>query len=144
MRYAKRWEMPEVTFYEVEDHGFPAHKDRPLYAYGKPGETNDHGIPKTAELFTSLDRAMVSWVAEKYTGARGAGGTGVGTAADWFMRMIGADTLVQPDYVTSRKALTEALSASEGERGPLYLKSRRVADELEARGVVLAVMNHGR
>lgn len=42
------------------------------------------------ELYPSLDEAMVAAVGEKYTGKRGAGGTAVGTAADWFMSMIGA------------------------------------------------------
>lgn len=144
MRYANRWEMPEVTFYEVTDHGFEMHKDRPLYVYGKPGETNDHGVPKTGELFDSLDRAMVAWVAEKYTGRRGAGGTGVGTAADWFMRMIGADMLVPVDYAAGKKALTEVLADTAQHNGPIWSRARAVADELEARGVVLAVMNHGR
>jgi hypothetical protein len=43
-----------------------------------------------SELFHSLDHAIASAVGERHTGPRGAGGTAVGTAADWFMRMIGA------------------------------------------------------
>lgn len=143
MRYTNRWEMPEVTFYQVEDHGFSTHGDRPLYTYGKPGETNDRGIPRTGELYDSLDRALIAWVAEKYTGPRGAGGTGVGTAADWFARMIGMDSLVSADYQAVQKAVTEVLAAtSMSTNGPHSVRARRMTDELEARGLVLATKNH--
>lgn len=144
MKYTSRWEMPEVTFYQVEDHGFPAHEGRPLYAYGKPGETNANGIPKTGELHVALDRALVAWVAEKYTGPRGAGGTGVGTAADWFMRMIGADQLVEVDYQAGQKALQDVLVATRREDGPIYSRARAISVELEKRGLVVAAQNHGR
>lgn len=91
MRYTNRWELPEVTIYRIEDHSFDEYADEPLYAYGKPNDTDHRGMPRTGELYRTLDHALVAWVGEKYTGPRGAGGTGVGTAADWFMRMIGAD-----------------------------------------------------
>lgn len=142
MRYTNRWEMPEVTFYQVEDHGFEAHKDRPLYAYGKPNDTNDRGIPKTGELFASLDRALISWVGEKYTGPRGAGGSGVGTAADWFARMIGMDQLVAVDYSDGQKALGEVLVATAKHDGPIYSRARAMTNELEARGLTLAAQVH--
>lgn len=144
MKYTSRWEMPEVTFYQVEDHGFEAHEGRPLYAYGKPGDTNDRGIPKTGELYAELDRALVAWVAEKYTGPRGAGGTGVGTAADWFMRMIGADQLVAVDYQAGQKALQEVIVATAKYDGPIYSRARAMETELEKRGLVIAANNHGR
>lgn len=144
MRYASRWEMPEVTFYEVEDHGFLDYGDRPLYAYGKPGDMTDGGIPRTGELYEALDRAMVAWVAEKYTGARGAGGKGVGTAADWFMRMIGADQVVPVDDMSGRKAITEILASTATYNGPIWRRSQAVTEELERRGLVLAAVNHGR
>lgn len=143
MKYTSRWEMPEVTFYQVEDHGFPAHEGKPLYAYGKPGETNSNGIPKTGELFVALDRALVAWVSEKYTGPRGAGGSGVGTAADWFMRMIGADQLVAVDYQAGQKALQDVLAATRREDGPIYSRARAMETELEKRGLVIAALNHG-
>jgi hypothetical protein len=143
MKYTSRWEMPEVTFYQVEDHGFPAHEGKPLYCYGKPGETNDNGIPKTGELFLELDRALVAWVGEKYTGPRGAGGTGVGTAADWFMRMIGADQLVEVDYSSGQKALQEAVADTRRYDGPIYQRARAISTELEKRGLVLATLNTG-
>jgi hypothetical protein len=142
MRYTNRWEMPEVTFYQVEGHGFEAHADRPLYAYGKPNEMDGRGIPKTGELYASLDRALISWVAEKYTGPRGAGGSGVGTAADWFARMIGMDQLVAVDYASGQKALQEVLHSTQGEDGPLYRRARAVTAELEARGLTLAAQVH--
>lgn len=43
------------------------------------------------EYYYSLDKALIAAVGEKYTGPRGAGGSGVGTAADWFARMIGLE-----------------------------------------------------
>jgi len=42
------------------------------------------------EMYASLDHALVAAVGEKWTGPRGASGSGVETAAGWFMRMIGA------------------------------------------------------
>lgn len=142
MRYANRWEMPEVTFYQVEDHGLTGHGDRPLYAYGKPGETDSLGIPKTKELFVSLDRALISWVAEKYTGPRGAGGTGVGTAADWFARMIGMDQLVEVNHSDGTKALGEVLVATEKHNGPIWRRAGALEVELANRGLTLAARVH--
>jgi hypothetical protein len=144
MKYTNRWEMPEVTFYQVEGHGFEAHEGKPLYAYGKPNETDGRGVPKTGELYAALDRALVAWVAEKYTGPRGAGGTGVGTAADWFMRMIGADQLVEVDYQAGQKALQEVIVATAKHDGPIYGRARAMSVELEKRGLVVAAQNHGR
>jgi len=143
VKYTSRWEMPEVTFYQVEDHGFPQHEGKPLYCYGKPGETNDNGIPKTGELFLELDRALVAWVGEKYTGPRGAGGTGVGTAADWFMQMIGADEVVPVDRGRSKKALQEIIVATARFDGPIYRRADAMETELAKRGLVLARMNNG-
>jgi hypothetical protein len=141
MRYTNRWALPEVMFYQVEDHGFSGHGDRPLYAYGKPDEMDSRGLPKTGELFVSLDRALIAWVGEKYTGPRGAGGTGVGTAANWFARMIGMDTLVAVDYSGGQKLLTTVLAETAKHDGPIYVRARAVADGLEAAGVTLATFN---
>lgn len=91
MRFTKSWTLPEIAFYQVEDHGFSDHEGQPLFAFGEPGVLDWHGFPRTGELYPTLDHALVAWVGEKHTGPRGAGGTGVGTAADWFMKMIGAD-----------------------------------------------------
>jgi hypothetical protein len=73
----------EYTFYEVTKHGFTGYKDVPLYKYSI-------GKRMSIECFETLDEAMVAAVGAKYTGERGAGGSGVDTAAGWFMRMIGA------------------------------------------------------
>jgi hypothetical protein len=89
-RYTNRWTVGEWTFYQVEDHGFTGELEgKPLFGFTTE-PTAFTGKPKLGELYDSLEHAMVSAVGEKYTGRRGAGGTGVGTAADWFMRMIGA------------------------------------------------------
>lgn len=142
MKYTNRWEMPEVWFYQVEGHGFDAHEGRPLYAYGKPDDMDDRGIPKTGELYASLDRALIAWVGEKYTGPRGAGGTGVGTAADWFMRMIGADEVVPVDRAQGLKALGQVIEDTREESN--MFRADAMADALKARGLVLAALNHGK
>jgi hypothetical protein len=56
----------------------------PVYSF-LIGDTN--GRPH--EWYASLDMALIAAVGEKYTGPRGAGGPNVGTAADWFAKMIG-------------------------------------------------------
>jgi hypothetical protein len=141
VRYTNRWTLPEVTFYQVEDHGFSGHGDRPLYAYGDPDAMDSRGLPKTGELFISLDRALIAWVGEKYTGPRGAGGTGVGTAADWFARMIGMDELVAVDYQTGQKALGEIIASTAQHDGPIYRRAQAMTSELEVRGLTIATFN---
>lgn len=141
MKYTSRWQMPEVWFYQVEGHGFTSYEDRPLYAYGKPNDTDQHGVPITGELFPGLDRALVAWVAEKYTGPRGAGGTGVGTAADWFMKMIGADSLVPAGYAETRAALNDAIADTAKHDGPIYKRAQAMETELYKRGLILARLN---
>lgn len=93
MRYEELATLGGWTFYEGTDHGFTGELEgRPLYGYVQAvPEGTAAGKPDVNEWYPSLDHAMVAAVAEKHTGRRGAGGTGVGTAADWFMRMIGVD-----------------------------------------------------
>ena len=97
MRWTALAQLGDWTFYEVQDHGFtgPEYDGKPMYAYEKLSDRNPEGLlgrkPKWGEFHRSLDRAMVAAVGEKYTGTRGAGGTAVGTAADWFCRMVGMD-----------------------------------------------------
>lgn len=79
----RTWTVGEYTFQEVETDW--AGERRTFYRFGVDG------LPRSNELFDSVEHAIVSAIAEKYTGRRGAGGTAVGTAADWFMRMVGAD-----------------------------------------------------
>lgn len=140
MRVTNYWEMDGITFYQFEGHGFEAHEGKPLYGYGK-GELDRMGVPKVGELHAALDRAMVAWVAEKYTGARGAGGTGVDTAAGWFMRMIGADALVPVDYTEGQKVLTDVIAGTAKHDGPIYRRARAMETELEKRGLVIAKLN---
>lgn len=92
MRHENLGTIGEWTFYEVTG-GVAKLAGKPLYGFelAVPDGTAT-GKPKLGELYDSLEHAMVAAVGEKYTGQRGAGGTGVGTAADWFMKMIGADT----------------------------------------------------
>lgn len=79
------WSVGPYTFFETWKHSFKDHAGKPLYRFEVDGERTN------CEMYPSLEYAMVAAVGEKYTAPRGAGGTGVGTAADWFMRMIGAD-----------------------------------------------------
>lgn len=84
MRITNRWTVGEWTFHQVEDHG------KPLFGFTTPdSKTDTDGKPRIGEYYRTLEHAMAAAIAEKYTGPRGAGGEGVGTAADWFMRMIG-------------------------------------------------------
>jgi hypothetical protein len=135
-RYRDRWIIGEWVFYEMVDHGFTGPSaDKPLYGYSPIHGEGTSGQVRVNEWYGSLDHAMVAAVAEKYTGPRGAGGTGVGTAADWFMRMIGADQL-RPGGAEARTALDEALKAAEV---PVTWKARRkLEDELEVRGFTVA------
>lgn len=87
MRFVNRWAVGDWMFYQVEglnDFGT-------LFTYSaNTVEATSDPERHTGELYGLLEYAMAAAIAEKYTGRRGAGGTGVGTAADWFMRMIGA------------------------------------------------------
>lgn len=92
MRHEIAGTVGEWTFYEITNHGFSGEMvDRPLYGFAAGKVDTPKGQPKLGELYFSLEHAMVAAVGEKYTGRRSVGGTGVGTAADWFMKMIGAD-----------------------------------------------------
>lgn len=73
----------EYTFQEVEADW--AGERRTFYRFSVDG------LDRSSELYDSIEHAMASAIGEKFTGRRGAGGTAVGTAADWFMRMCGAD-----------------------------------------------------
>lgn len=89
MIYLNRWLVGQWQFVEVD--GVEIHdsyKNHKLYSYALADA--DVEAQASREWFLSIEHAMASAIAEKYTGPRGAGGTGVGTAADWFMRMIGA------------------------------------------------------
>lgn len=144
MRATMLAQLGDWTFWEVWDHGFtgPEYDGKPLFGYEKVRDPGEPGKPKIGEFHRSLDRAIISAVGEKYTGPRGAGGTGVGTAADWFARMIGMDALVEPDYSSGQKAIQEVLHETEREDGPLYRRARAMTARLEARGITLAVRVH--
>lgn len=142
MRYPNRWTIGEWTFYQVEEHGFSS-TDGPLYGYatGADEAVRQQGEPNLGELYPSLEHAMVAAVGEKFTGPRGAGGTGVGTAADWFMRMVGAYQVVPADDADRR--LTEALAATDSYRGPLFRRGQGIADWLARHGLTVAKVRNG-
>lgn len=76
-RMVKNWQVGDYTISQHEHNG------QELYAFTLTDGDQIH------EYYDSLDMALIAMVGEKYTGRRGAGGEGVGTAADWFARMIG-------------------------------------------------------
>lgn len=83
-RINRTWNIGPYFVDEVEGHGF-AEFDGPLYRSRIEGEDR-----RDSEMYTSLDHAIAAAIGRRWTGYRGAGGTAVGTAADWFMVMIGA------------------------------------------------------
>lgn len=95
------------TFYQVGGYGEDA-----LYAYAH-GLTNGEYPPKIGELYLTLEYAMASAIAEKYTGPRGAGGSGVGTAADWFMRSIGAFEPTREELIKKAVRNPQLINAAE-------------------------------
>jgi hypothetical protein len=136
-RYRDRWIIGEWVFYEMVDHGFTGeYAGKPLYGFTVTAEEKpeDQGRPRVGEWYGSLDHALVAAVAEKHTGRRGAGGTGVGTAADWFMRMIGAGQ-VQPTN-EARSVLTNAMRTAGVEMNWRTVIS--VEEALEASGHTIA------
>jgi hypothetical protein len=78
------------TFEEVANHGFRGTPGT-MWRFQIEGTRNNH------TYYATLDHALVSAVGERWTGPRGAGGSGVGTAADWFMAMIGANAVETVD-----------------------------------------------
>lgn len=72
------WTVGDYRFAEYDDNG------QALFSFAIGDQ------PEGYELYGSLDHAMAAAIAERHTGRRGAAGEAVGTAADWFMRMIGA------------------------------------------------------
>lgn len=146
MNYSNRWTVGEWTFYEVTDHSFGGEfADKPLYGFADTVvDVVAAGKPKLGELYPSLEHAMVAAVGEKYTGQRGAGGTGVGTAADWFMRMIGADQLVPLESRDARLILTGAAHVAglvSGGEGSSAVAAMDAA--LRTEGYTLAKVNTG-
>lgn len=133
MRYPNRWTVGPWVFIEAVDHGFSNLAGQPAYGFVSADKANEFP-PRVGEWYSSLDHAMVAAVAEKHTGPRGAGGTGVGTAADWFMRMIGAGQIQPAD--NGREALTSALKAA-GVEGN-WRTTISVEEALEASGHVIA------
>lgn len=91
-RINRTWTVGEYTFEEVEGHGFRSPEfPKAMYRFKINGQGNH-------EMYQSLDRAMVAAVGEKHTGPRTAGGSGVGTAADWFCVMVGMDHAEDREY----------------------------------------------
>lgn len=80
------WELDDIKIRQVRGW-WQKRDEEPMYEYQLPTDAEWHN-----EAFYTLEMAYVSAIAAKYTGHRGAGGTGVDTAAGWFARMIGMPT----------------------------------------------------
>lgn len=130
------WHFPSLgDLHQINDHGLGGeHEGKPMFRFRLPGADRPN-----FELYNTIEHALVALVAAKYTGERGAGGTAVGTAADWFMRMIGADELTM---VADNEARTEMLTAMNAAEGfppvPMREVGRRVINALESKGYVIA------
>lgn len=102
-RVPNRWTVGPYEFEQVENHPFPQPEMPPvMYRFKIDGKSN-------SEMYQSLDRAIISAVGQRNTGPRGAGGSGVGTAADWFAVMIGLDHVEDGEHV----ARVESVKAAE-------------------------------
>lgn len=134
-RKTQEWVLPGLgSLIQIEDHGLEPWAGKPLYQFHltaseRPG----------FELYATPEHALASMIAAKYTGERGAGGSGVGTAADWFMKMIGAEQLVDAGP-QGRTALIQAMVSTGQFKSP-FARGNRVQDELEKQGYVIAKHN---
>jgi hypothetical protein len=130
--HINRWTVGQWQFFEIDEAQISeSYAGRKLYGY------TDNTVGASAdgihEWFNSLEHAMAAAIAEKHTGPRGAGGTGVGTAADWFMRMIGVGQLQEagPD---GGRVLMEAVRQHRTDA----LAAHNIQRDLEAHGYVIA------
>lgn len=135
-RYENRWTVGEWTFYEVAGHGFPMNPDKPVYRYERDGIA-DHEQDRNS--YWSIEEAMAAAIASKYTGVQGAGGTGVGTAAMWFIRSLGIGHPVELSRQEAAVALVAAMQESEGlpSVSPAVY-ARRLLSALDERGLFIA------
>jgi hypothetical protein len=142
MHPTNRWTVGQWLFTEIDGRQISdTYEGRTLYGFSPAGEPPG-AAGRISEWYNTLEHAMAAAIAEKYTGPRGAGGSGVGTAADWFMRMIGADALVAAEDREVQSTLQEVLHATQKHDGPLFRRARAITAELERQGLVLARQNH--
>ncbi len=80
----------EVGYWAFYEGTWPEYKDRPAQQVFTFGPRDEGYESRSDEWYATIEHAMAAAIAEKHTGKRGAGGEGVGTAADWFIKMIGA------------------------------------------------------
>lgn len=130
------WTFPNLgDVNQINDHGIGGvHEGKPMFSFRLVSAKRPN-----FELYNTVEHALVALIAAKYTGERGAGGTGVGTAADWFMQMIGAERLSQVRERDAAVELTTAINAAEGfPPVPMHELGRRIINALESKGYVIA------
>jgi hypothetical protein len=136
--HTEGWTVGQWQFFQIDGRQLSdTYEGRKLYGF--TAYTEDATANQCGEWFNSLEHAMAAAIAAKYTGPRGAGGTGVGTAADWFMRMIGADQLVDAG-AEGREALRVAWKNT-GHCAD-SVRPRAIETGLENQGYVIARQNH--
>lgn len=142
--YRNRWAVGQWQFFEIDAAQISdSYAGRALFGYEvQPEDGARPEVSNVREWFDTLEHAMAAAIAAKYTGTPSAGGGGVGSAADWFMRMIGANQLVAAPDRETQSTLQEVLHATQREDGPLFRRARAITAELERQGLVLARMNH--
>ncbi len=78
------WTVDNYVIYRVRmKHG------QKMEFYGYTIDGSDIRDSKSTEFYLTIEHAMAAAIAEKHIGRRGASGTAVGTADDWFMKMCG-------------------------------------------------------
>jgi hypothetical protein len=84
-RIVNSWTVGEYTIEEVP--GFTPERPN-LFRWTRQDEPTSGSVYRSNYHYRSLDMALAQAIAAKYMGEAGAMAPGVGTAADWFARMI--------------------------------------------------------
>lgn len=87
-RIVNTWTVGEYTIDEVANW---KPEEPNLFRWTRKDEKSSSSAYRSSTYYGSLDMALAQAIAAKYMGEAGAFGDAVGTAADWFARMINMD-----------------------------------------------------